>query len=138
MNTFRSLCDAKGQACISLHKSSTGTDDEVVIDLSPLRMPEDFERIKLELMECIESDLGDRISDEYDVESDDTEIWSTQPIYKLPPLSVSWTLSRTDAKALCKRVAEMFQTMDSKASKSRKPKYKKHGKSRRSGGYGIG
>lgn len=44
LNTYRSLCDARGQVSIVLHKSNTGI-DELVLDLSPLRNPSTFDRV---------------------------------------------------------------------------------------------
>jgi hypothetical protein len=52
LNTYRSLCDARGRACIVLHKKTVI--DELVVDLSPLRNPAAFDRtakICLERME---------------------------------------------------------------------------------------
>jgi hypothetical protein len=44
LNTYRSLCDARGQASIVLHKGNTGI-DELVVDFSPLRNPEIFRKV---------------------------------------------------------------------------------------------
>lgn len=44
LNTYRSLCDARGQASIVLHKGNTGI-DELVVDISPLRNPPIFDRV---------------------------------------------------------------------------------------------
>jgi len=133
MNSYRNLCDAKGQACISLHKSSTGI-DEVVVDLSPLRYPNDFHRLSIELIQCMGYDDVRSEIVEHDSEEDP---WETLPIYKLPSSCVIWNLPRSEAKSICKRLSDILKTEDSAAkSKSRKPKVK-HGKSRRSGGYGI-
>ena len=41
LNSYRSLCDARGQASIVLHKGSDGV-DKLVVDISPLRTPETF------------------------------------------------------------------------------------------------
>lgn len=43
-NTYRSYCDAKAQPVIALHKDSEGIDN-ILVDLSPLRTPEDFASI---------------------------------------------------------------------------------------------
>ena len=67
----------------------------------------------------------------------------TRPIYQLASYCVQWELPRSDAKALAKKLATVFGTCESKAGTdtaigSQKPKGVKPGKSRRSGGYGIG
>jgi hypothetical protein len=56
LNTYRSLCDARGQVSIVLHKSNTGI-DELVLDLSPLRNPEIFDRVT---QICLEAVKGGR------------------------------------------------------------------------------
>mmetsp|Transcript_34367 Transcript_34367/g.82807 ORF Transcript_34367/g.82807 Transcript_34367/m.82807 type:complete len:424 (-) Transcript_34367:51-1322(-) len=43
-NTYRSLCDARGQPAIVLHKQDDGI-DMLVVDISPLRTPHLFESI---------------------------------------------------------------------------------------------
>eukprot|EP00529_Nitzschia_sp_RCC80_P028727 CAMPEP_0113489396 /NCGR_PEP_ID=MMETSP0014_2-20120614/26507_1 /TAXON_ID=2857 /ORGANISM="Nitzschia sp." /LENGTH=328 /DNA_ID=CAMNT_0000383131 /DNA_START=317 /DNA_END=1300 /DNA_ORIENTATION=+ /assembly_acc=CAM_ASM_000159 len=43
-NTYRSLCDARGQPAIVLHKQDDGI-DTLVVDISPLRTPHLFESI---------------------------------------------------------------------------------------------
>lgn len=42
VNTYRSWCDARAIPAVYIHKGSAG-DDEVVVDLSPLRAPAQFE-----------------------------------------------------------------------------------------------
>eukprot|EP00546_Thalassionema_frauenfeldii_P019979 CAMPEP_0178897290 /NCGR_PEP_ID=MMETSP0786-20121207/1661_1 /TAXON_ID=186022 /ORGANISM="Thalassionema frauenfeldii, Strain CCMP 1798" /LENGTH=306 /DNA_ID=CAMNT_0020567817 /DNA_START=136 /DNA_END=1058 /DNA_ORIENTATION=+ len=179
LNTYRSLCDARGKVCIVLHKSNTGVEDEVVVDLSPLRFPEDFDRIESILHEddkipsLDNSDENDSTSREIqqllkpyaehvlalnrDIEdeeestwitedgesskvSNDVDQWENRPIYQLPPYYVSWgRLQRSNAKTLSKLLSVAFNVPDPKAAKkSLKPKGVKAGKSRRSGGYGIG
>jgi len=133
MNSYRNLCDAKGQACISLHKSSTGI-DEVVVDLSPLRYPEDFQRLSVELIQCIGDD-GAR--SESIVDDNEEELWQTVPIHKLPSSCIVWNLPRSEAKSTCKRLSDIFKTADLKANSKSRKSHVKHGKSRRSGGYGI-
>ena len=72
--------------------------------------------------------------------------WLTKPIYHLPPYCIQWKLPRSEAKALCKSLANAFQTTDSKRSPSidrgdsltKKSTGIKPGKGRRHGGYGIG
>eukprot|EP00281_Chroomonas_sp_CCMP1168_P028423 CAMPEP_0206248578 /NCGR_PEP_ID=MMETSP0047_2-20121206/20445_1 /ASSEMBLY_ACC=CAM_ASM_000192 /TAXON_ID=195065 /ORGANISM="Chroomonas mesostigmatica_cf, Strain CCMP1168" /LENGTH=228 /DNA_ID=CAMNT_0053674233 /DNA_START=1 /DNA_END=684 /DNA_ORIENTATION=+ len=46
VNTFRSWCDSHGVPVVTLHKGEGG-DDEVVVDLSPLRTPSLFPDIAL-------------------------------------------------------------------------------------------
>jgi len=53
LNTYRSLCDARGQASIVLHKGSTGV-DELVCDLSPLRNPKGFDEVARKCLELRE------------------------------------------------------------------------------------
>lgn len=53
LNTYRSLCDARGQASIVLHKGSTGV-DELVCDLSPLRNPGTFDEVAKKCLELQE------------------------------------------------------------------------------------
>lgn len=67
INTFRSWCDSKGVPAICVFKGSTGT-DEIVIDLSPLRMPHSFSQLSLMCADafpgCINEALeGGAISD---------------------------------------------------------------------------
>lgn len=149
LNTYRSLCDARGQAVIVLHKGNTGL-DELVVDLSPLRLPNQFEYVAKSCIEYVEipgqveagftpaneGEEGENSTVEIDQSTDDP--FETRPIYQLPPYNIAWELPRSDAKALGKKLAEVFNTMEAKAPKSRKPKHVKPGKGRRHGGYGIG
>ncbi|KAL3913445.1 MAG: hypothetical protein SGILL_006487, partial [Bacillariaceae sp.] len=115
LNTFRSLCDARGQAAIVLHKGSTGI-DEVVVDISTLRNPEMFPQIA---QTCLERTEGGEVvfqGSGDDMNTDDQEdlaltlriaegestpsTWETRPIYQLPPYCISWELQRNDAKKL--------------------------------------
>lgn len=167
LNSYRSLCDARGQASIVLHKGSAGI-DELVCDLSPLRNPEIFDDVArkcLELLEGGEVVFQGKGSDEPSVDeeeeetedlfmtltivddaikdskmnSDDNDVgpWETRPIYQLPPYCISWELQRSEAKALGKSLAKIFDTIEGKKV-SRKPIGVKPGKGRRHGGYGIG
>ena len=45
VNSYRSLCDARSQVCMILHKGNQGI-DEVVVDFSPLRLPETFQGLE--------------------------------------------------------------------------------------------
>jgi len=163
LNTYRSLCDARGKAYIVLHKGNTGESDDVVVDLSPLRMPSNFASTQsyLRSYETLlpyvdyfsglfdeEEDGNDSIDEVSDdeasnevVNDDDEEDddWDTRPIYQLPQYCTRWqNLPRSMAKTLGKELSILFDAKDPKASKSLKPKGVKAGKGRRSGGYGIG
>ena len=166
LNTYRSLCDARGQASIILHKRDTGI-DELVCDLSTLRNPKIFHDVAKKCLELQEGgeivfqgsetdtindgnndeDLsmilstvedGGNIENNENLDDEDTGPWETRPIYQLPPFCISWELQRSDAKALGKSFAKLFQTKEEKVGSSKKPVGVKPGKSRRSGGYGIG
>mmetsp|Transcript_15423 Transcript_15423/g.31700 ORF Transcript_15423/g.31700 Transcript_15423/m.31700 type:complete len:319 (+) Transcript_15423:70-1026(+) len=52
VNTFRSYCDAKGQPFIAVMKEATGV-DSVVVDLSPLRAPSEFDSITAAAVESV-------------------------------------------------------------------------------------
>mmetsp|Transcript_17332 Transcript_17332/g.40047 ORF Transcript_17332/g.40047 Transcript_17332/m.40047 type:complete len:293 (-) Transcript_17332:142-1020(-) len=163
LNTYRSLCDARGQASIVLHKGNTGM-DELVCDLSPLRNPEIFDEVARKCLEIDEGgevvfqgsgsdDSGDDEKGEEETEDllmtlsivdgtssldeSDTGPWETRPIYQLPPYCISWELQRGEAKTLGKSLAKIFATIEGKKG-SRKPIGVKSGKGRRHGGYGIG
>ena len=152
LNTYRSLCDARGQAAVVLHKSSTGMDDELVIDISPLRNPEMFETIvEVCLREGRES--GQKISsfsfqrnNERLEDGKDSSLWESNPIYHLPPCCIAWKLPRAAAKKLGKRMAKLFDTAEGGGSNKRSSRKTnknpfvgvKAGKNRRHGGYGIG
>jgi hypothetical protein len=173
LNTYRSLCDARGQASIILHKRDTGI-DELVCDLSPLRNPKIFNEVAHKCLElqkggeiifqgsgtdiiydgnndgtstsCAEDlsmtlsivDGGNNIENNEILDYEETGPWETRPIYQLPPFCISWELQRSDAKALGKSFAKLFQTKEEKVTSSKKPIGVKPGKSRRHGGYGIG
>eukprot|EP00751_Fragilariopsis_kerguelensis_P020866 CAMPEP_0170898432 /NCGR_PEP_ID=MMETSP0734-20130129/46063_1 /TAXON_ID=186038 /ORGANISM="Fragilariopsis kerguelensis, Strain L26-C5" /LENGTH=219 /DNA_ID=CAMNT_0011291217 /DNA_START=99 /DNA_END=755 /DNA_ORIENTATION=+ len=57
LNSYRSLCDARGQASIILHKGNTGV-DEIVCDLSPLRNPKIFHEVA---QKCLELQQGGEV-----------------------------------------------------------------------------
>ena len=150
LNTHRSMCDARGQASIVLHKGNTGVDD-VVVDLSPLRNPEMFDAIA---KVCLEQQIGGQVvaqgitsgttsdddNDDPVVVDDPVDVdnpWENRPIYQLPPYCITWELPRAEAKDLGKKMSELFDTAEGKIASSRKPMVKA-GKSRRHGGYGIG
>jgi hypothetical protein len=150
INSYRSLCDARGQVCIVLHKGNTGV-DEVVLDLSPLRLPETFHRLEMEVIDFVnmptsykpsedESPLTideSNLEDETNIDTPD-DPWNSRPIYQLPTFCISWETARSDAKELCKKLAIEFGTIEKNVLKSKKPNHVSAGKSRRHGGYGIG
>lgn len=153
VNSYRSLCDARGQVCITLHKGNTGS-DELVVDFSPLRLPDAFPKLEKDMIRFAnlptsyeESDeKKDVVEEEVDTdeeidlseEDDSDDAWENRPIYQLPSYCVSWEILRSDGKALAKKLAKQFQTIEEKASKSKKPNHVKPGKNRKHGGYGIG
>ena len=155
LNTYRSLCDAKGKVCIVLHKGNQGI-DVVVVDLSPLRVPESFQEMASKCVEDVASSIEvtstmqgswkNQFSKVNNDDLEDVEIlkpledpWELRPIYQLPPFTISWELGRSEAKVLCKLLAQLFQTADNTPrAASLKPTGVKPGKSRQHGGYGIG
>ena len=151
VNSYRSLCDARGQVCMILHKGNEGI-DELVVDFSPLRLPESFKKLEVETYAFVDlprSDLDDiPLEENVNNESMDTggteltdvseDPWEARPIYQLPPYCMTWELPRSEAKEVLKKLAVEFKTFEKKLSKSKKPKHVKPGKNRRSGGYGIG
>ena len=54
-NTYRSLCDARGQPAIVLHKQDGGI-DTLVVDISPLRTPHLFESISQYCLDEVEQE----------------------------------------------------------------------------------
>lgn len=149
LNTYRSLCDARGQASVVLHKDKTGVDD-LVVDISPLRSLESFHNIA---NTCLKQQTDGEVifqgsgfeenGDETGLVLDMTEeelAWADRPIYQLPPYCLVWKLPRSEAKSLGKKMAKLFDTAEGSisASKQRKPIGVKPGKGRRHGGYGIG
>lgn len=155
LNTYRSLCDARGQASVVLHKGSTGV-DELVVDISPLRVPARFAEIaevcqqKYEGAEIVyQGSISPDLSMTIDAETEEyespeemsdeaiLESFETRPIYQLPPYCIAWELERSQAKSLGQQLAEDFATKE-EGKKSKKPIGVKAGKGRRHGGYGIG
>lgn len=147
LNSYRSLCDARGQASIVLHKGNTGIDD-LVVDLSPLRNPTEFDKVATVCLDfqsdgqvVFQQDSGfdEAHGEEEEKETSEAENpWETRPIYQLPPYCIAWELERNDAKALAKKMAQLFDTAEGIKAPSKKPIGVKAGKSRRHGGYGIG
>ena len=159
LNTYRSLNDARGRPVIVLHKlspSASGGDvdhaDRLVVDLSPLRLPDEFDAVGRELKSMIQAEynLGSIINDDSvdDVPDDDDldimesgeneDQYATRPIYQLNPYRLEWNVSRQEGKQIGKYLAGIFQTIEPKSTPSKKPKGVKPGKGRRHGGYGIG
>ena len=165
VNTFRSWCDARGHPAICVHKGS-GEADEVIADLSPLRTPLAFEAAAAY---CILEEPGGEVefdgfvgdgepvllvdSAEGDADAEGIfdltsliDVYRDDPIYRCPMYAVVWTLPRSEAKQLAKRLAEKLSTAQAprgdKAPKGRAKRMGapnvKPGKSRRHGGYGIG
>lgn len=130
--------------------------DDLVVDLSPLRLLETFSTVAQQCLEQSSTGGGSIISQPQESKSESEESaeseihasstatseedqWETRPIYHLPPFCVAWEgLPRSDAKALGKQLAQHFGTAEGKRAASKKPVGVKHGKSRRHGGYGIG
>lgn len=77
LNTYRSLMDARGRPMIVLHKlpPPPGTNDDnqhfdrIDVDLSPLRLPDDFSQIEIELRERIMLEFGVNVTQANEVES---------------------------------------------------------------------
>ncbi|KAL3790677.1 hypothetical protein HJC23_009777 [Cyclotella cryptica] len=158
LNTYRSLMDALGRPAIVLHKLNPSSidavdgEDVLVVDISPLRYPDEFGRVaqkvkdvvlqemQVEGQVALEESQPEDEEDEMDnlqTISDDT-MYETRPIYQLPPYSINFKVTRQQGKEVGKLLAAVFETMEEKAAPSKKPKGIKPGKSRRSGGYGIG
>lgn len=153
-NSYRSWCDACAQASIVVHKSNTGVEDAVVVDISPLRLEEasEFQSVAKTCLEqqpggFIQSQVGsDAYCDEQMEEDEEEEnaslldAWETRPIYQLPRYCIVWGhLQRAEAKDLGKRLVKTCQiNLQPREQNSKKPFGVKHGKGRRHGGYGIG
>eukprot|EP00985_Skeletonema_marinoi_P030029 scaffold30121_cov170-Skeletonema_marinoi.AAC.3 len=155
LNTYRSLSDARGKPAIVLHKlsptSSGEHEDKLVVDLSPLRFPDEFDAVGEEVKAMIQAEYnlescvddveeGGGADDEgLDiVEASDEDQYETRPIYQLPPFQLEWNVSRQEGKIIGKYLAGIFETIEKSASKSKNQRGVKPGKGRRSGGYGIG
>ena len=83
LNTYRSLCDARGQVSIVLFKKNTGIDD-LSIDLSPLRTPQLFDTIAKECYSFVLRQTDEKIPSNKDgalVEEECTQegryLWDT-------------------------------------------------------------
>eukprot|EP00287_Rhodomonas_sp_CCMP768_P003031 CAMPEP_0196738702 /NCGR_PEP_ID=MMETSP1091-20130531/15948_1 /TAXON_ID=302021 /ORGANISM="Rhodomonas sp., Strain CCMP768" /LENGTH=320 /DNA_ID=CAMNT_0042082681 /DNA_START=99 /DNA_END=1063 /DNA_ORIENTATION=- len=144
-NSYRSWCDSQGVPVVVVHKDKGG-EDEVVLDLSPMRVPQHFVEIAekvgaaepgadIEFFEgmAVMLDDGSEHQTAQAGEEAETEAFSCsaasadlldgfekEPIYRLPMFVVAWQLQRPDAKALAKRLAVVFGTAEP-ASKGKKP-----------------
>ena len=166
-NTYRSWSDARGVPAIYVHKSRDGSTDEVVVDLSTLRTPSTFEAAAafclseapdgdIEFEDVSNLDGVDEMAVDASQSTDESpnthskdvgfrlgqleDVYLTEPIYRLPMYAVSWVRTRSEAKSLAKRMADLLGTADQQKGR-RKAKGAptiKPGKSRRHGGYGIG
>eukprot|EP00979_Chaetoceros_neogracilis_P000449 scaffold107_cov269-Chaetoceros_neogracile.AAC.41 len=150
VNSYRSLCDARGQVCITLHKGNTGL-DELVVDISPLRLPDTFQLLEDDMVEFVGLKTSYKASEENE-DTDESEVdivdaieakdgespWNSRPIYQLPTYCISWEIQRSEGKQLGKKLAKEFDTIEKKGTQSKKPKHLKPGKNRKNGGYGIG
>lgn len=140
LNSYRSLCDARGQAMLVVHKGNTGM-DELVVDLSPLRTPE---LLDVTSSQCLQWLGGGKIHNdglhqlEDNGEIANSGVWENEPIFRLPPFCISWELTRPEAKTRAKELAGIFLTAEGKRARSKKSFGLKPGKNRRHGGYGIG
>mmetsp|Transcript_24030 Transcript_24030/g.78177 ORF Transcript_24030/g.78177 Transcript_24030/m.78177 type:complete len:299 (-) Transcript_24030:898-1794(-) len=130
-NTYRNWCDARAIPVISLYKDKTGY-DEVVLDLSPLRVPDHFLDIatfcanslpgaKMEALEedeetgtyGIPEDKADLVEErEKFLRENLKSAYANDPIYRLPMYVVSWIVQRNEAKELAKKLAGAFETAE--------------------------
>lgn len=134
VNTFRSWCDSKGVPAVYIHKSDSGA-DEVVVDLSPLRLPLHFAQLSILcataypgcVLEALEGSPEGPVSLEHSEASDDEEpmlvassgldvtadaslmrSYITEPIHRLPMYTSFWERPRSEAKALAKALGVSF------------------------------
>jgi hypothetical protein len=183
LNSYRSLMDARGRPMAVLHKlgpnssssssSSSGSNeddriDRLVVDLSPLRLPEEFLSVGGELRDRVLEEFGvgvrtdegsEEIGEELDSDGivlddedarsggaseeggdvDGEDDWGTRPIYQLSPHYLSWGVSRQEGKKIGKYLGKLFDNVEERGHDTKtKPKGVKPGKGRRHGGYGIG
>ena len=143
LNTWRNWCDAVAAPAICVQKSATGAGDVVLLDLSPLRRPGDFDACAAEARglpgaaALAPTALGDG---DADAPADDAADWLARPVHQLPRYEVAWTAAtRGDAKAFAKELAGAFGHVAKKgaAPGAKRAPAVKAGKGRRHGGYGI-
>ena len=120
------------------------TDDNVNVPAAAEAFVESLEAIG-PLQRNDYDDVQEEGEDDDTLQIDATsEAVMTKPIYQLASYCVQWELPRPDAKSLAKKLATVFGTPEGKSDAvagvgtSKKPGGVKPGKSRRSGGYGIG
>ena len=165
LNSYRSLMDARGRPMAVLHKLVPANDedehrDRLVVDLSPLRLPEEFRAVGGELRDRVLADFGVEVqmneaeivesasdaivldgdaSEAGDGDDNDDDDWGTRPIYQLSPHYLSWEVNRQQGKQIGKYLGNLFDTLEDRGHDTKtKPKGVKPGKGRRHGGYGIG
>lgn len=166
LNSWRNWCDARCHPSIVLHKSTSpnSMEDRVVLDLSPLRTPEQFLSVTQQCLQYIEEQVerknditltyaieNESGKDNDDINSNDQQneedvaivedetIWETSPIYHISPYYIIWEISdRSIGKEICKSLSTFFQAPLPTHKQRKKPNNVKHGKNRRHGGYGIG
>lgn len=165
LNSYRSLMDARGRPMAVLHKLVPTNDedehhDRLVVDLSPLRLPEEFRVVGGELRDRVLADFGVEVqmneaeivesasdaivldgdaSEAGDGDDNDDDDWGTRPIYQLSPHYLSWGVNRQQGKQIGKYLGILFDTLEDRGHDTKtKPKGVKPGKGRRHGGYGIG
>ena len=141
VNTYRNWCDARAVPAIYLFKNKDGI-DEVVLDLSPLRVPELFLEVATQCagvapggmvealdggdgeieMDAAGEDVEERTSLSSEAAGRETalttelkEAFLAQPIHRLPMYSVCWELERSAAKAVAKDIAQAFECMETGA-----------------------
>jgi len=136
-NSWRLLSDAAAKPAIMLHKGG-GDLDEVLIDLSPLRVPGAFEEAVGVCLTLAPDGLAEPLAprdpsflelSQGGFANEDqapaptapepsgpearaavAEAYAELPIFKLPIYAVSWLRPRSEAKALARRLAAAFGT----------------------------
>ena len=155
VNTFRNWCDARAVPMVAVFKAPNGS-DRVAVDLSPLRLPSEFQGLGARLAAAAPGGSVDAAGEGEgegeggeDVWGDsrvlDEDAFASQPIHRLPMYTVSWELERPAAKALAARLAEAFECREAPKGAQRSGGRSlehgmpgvKPGKGRRHGGYGI-
>ena len=132
INIHRQWCDAREKPQIMLLKAIGGkTVDQVVVDLSPLRLSGCFDaaqvddflvKWKVEILTA--ADKAGMEVEETSTEDDETfedeseyvltvdeanqEAWATKPIWQLPPVTVTVRGERSRAKAMAKELAVLW------------------------------
>lgn len=140
-NIHRQWCDARGKPQICLYKATGGSRpvDQVVVDLSPLRLNGLFDnslqvedylvRWKTEILTAANANsmqLCRSVDEEHDDEECDLDVagvsceivlkfdettreaWATKPIWQLPVLALIFQGERSNAKALTKALALLW------------------------------